>query len=237
MFDYYRRPDLSSGIHDEWATLSDVVDWTAAPKSVQRFREGVLEKVKTADSKKYAGTVGVWMQWNTDLLRPELGRMKQWQWLNLVCRKLGDLGLYATVKMGLVDHTEVYRDTTPNVEPWIDLVCDRASVAKSNERAIYDKQANWRMVAGCDYHVILCSSVSHIMVLTDKPVIAMGQSWFNALGVFQEPVEWVSDLTKPVVDLSARAKWLNWWLRHQCAWEDSAKKLTEVYELAKLHFK
>jgi hypothetical protein len=235
MFDYYRKPDLSSGIHDEWANIPDKVDWRAAPKYVRQFRESILEKVARADNSKYAGKVGVWMQWNTNLLRPELGTLKQWKWVNLVCKKVFDLGLEPIVKMGIVDHSEIYRDTTPKIDPRISLVCDKQNVSKSNQRADFDGQANWKMVAGCSYHIILCSSVSHIMALTDKPVIATGQSWFNALGVFQEPVEWDSPLVKPEVNFSSRAKWINWWLKRQCQWGDSANKLIEVYELAKLH--
>jgi hypothetical protein len=236
MFDYYRRQDLSSGIHDEWETLPDKVDWRVAPRYIRDFRANVLERVAKADNNRYAGKVGIWMQWNTDLIRPELGKLKQWEWVNLVCKKVADLGLEPIVKMGIVDHSEIYSQTVPKIDPWVTLVCDRESVHKSNKRAILDKQANWRMVAGCSYHIILCSSVSHVMALTDKPVIATGQSWFNALGVFQEPVEWKSPLVRPEVDLVARSKWINWWLKHQCEFKDSPKRLLEIYELAKLHF-
>ncbi len=236
MFDYYRRHDLSSGIHDEWADLPDVVKWQKAAKYVRKFRGEVFEHIARADGSRYAGKVGVWMQWNAKLIRPELGRMQQWEWINLVCGKIAALGLEPVVKMGIVDHSEIYRQTIPKVDPGIRLVCDKPKVAGSNERAFYDPNANWNMLAGCSYHVLMCSSVSHLMILADKPAIATGQSWFNALDVFQEPVEWHSPLIRPTVNAQARAKWINWWLSRQCLFKDSPKRLVEVYQLAAKHF-
>jgi hypothetical protein len=236
MFDFYRRTDLSSGIHDEWASLPDKVDWLKAPKYIRQFRSHCLEKIATADGSRYFGKVGVWMQWNTKLLRPELGVMQQHEWLNLVCAKIRQIGLEPVVKMGIVNHSEIYKQTIPHVDPGIQLVSDKPKVSGSNERAFYDKNANWNMLAGCQYHVIICSSVSHLMVLTGRPVIATGQSWFNALNVFQEPVEWHSPLVKPVVDKRARSKWINWWLSRQSQWGGAAEKLINTYHAAKKHF-
>ncbi len=236
MFDYYRRFDLSSGIHEDWAQLPDTIEWSKAQRYMRKFRVDVFERIACADGSRYAGKVGVWMQWNTKLLRPELGQMQQWEWINLVCGKIAALGLEPVVKMSIVDHSEIYKQTVPKIEPWIRLVCDKPKVKASNDRALHDPKANWNMLAGCSYHVILCSSVSHLMVLTGRPVIATGQSWFNALNVFQEPVEWQSPLIRPTVNHAARAKWINWWMQRQSPWDEAPQRLVEVLELAKRHF-
>lgn len=236
MFDYYRNPDLSSGIHDEWDKIPDKIEWKKTPRYIKNFRSEIFEKIAKADNSQYAGKVGVWMQWNANLLRPELGGLKQWEWINKVCQKIVDVGFEPIVKMNLVDHSEIYKQTIPYVAPWIKLICDKPKVAESNQRAWYDKNANWKMLAGCSYHIIMCSSVSHSMVLAQKPVIATGQSWFNALNVFAEPVEWNSPFVKPSINHSARNKWINWWLSRQCKFEDSAETLLRVFNLATKHF-
>jgi len=236
-FDFYRR-DLSSGIHEQWAGLPTAVHWDKAPRYVRKFRAACLEKIARADGSAYAGKVGVWMQWNTNLLRPELeAPMQQWEWINRVCGKISVLGLDPVVKMGIVDHSEIYKRTVPKIEAGIKLVSDKAKIATSNPRAAYDPHANWRMLAGCSYHVILCSSVSHLMVLTDRPVIATGQSWFNALRVFDEYVEWNSPLVRPAVNHEARSKWVNWWLQKQAPWAEAPKRLLETLEAAKSYFR
>lgn len=241
-FDFYRRPDLSSAIHSQWSELPDEVNWKKAPKYIRQYRADVLERVATADGSAYAGKVGVWMQWGTALLRPELQDtgskrgMPQHEWLNRICAKVRGLGLEPVIKLGIVDHPDIYKKTVPFIDRGVQLVTDKRGVAKSNPRAAYNKQANWQMVAGCSYHILLCSSVSHLMVLTQKPVIATGGSWFNALGVFEEPVTWNHPFARPQVNHAARAKWINWWLRSQAPWEDAASALLAVAARAKAHY-
>jgi hypothetical protein len=236
MFDFYRKHDLSSSIHEMWSDLPEKVNWSKAPKYIRKYRSKVFDKIAQADGSLYFGKVGVWMQWNTNLLRPELGNWPQWKWINNVCSNIRDLGLSPVVKMNIVNHSEIYQHTVPNIESWIPLVCDNANVSASNKCAYFDKEANWRMIAGCSYHVILCSSVSHLMVLTNRPVIATGQSWFNALNIFQEYVDWNSPLIKPKVNNNTRSKWINWWLDRQCLMDDSPAKLLQVYEAASAYF-
>lgn len=239
-FDFYRRSDLSSGILDEWATLPDKVDWSAVPSYVRKHRASCLERIARADGSAYAGKVGIWMQWGTELLRKELRiedkAMEQWEWINRLCRKVADMGLQPVVKMNIVDHSDIYQRTVPKVDSWIPLVCDRPKIAGSNDRAHYDPEANWKLLAGCSYHIILCSSVSHLMVYADRPVIATGQSWFTSLGVFQEPVGWDTPLARPSVNHAARARWANWWIGCQGKWVDAPKRLLSCYEKARNHF-
>lgn len=238
MFDFYRE-DLSSGIHEVWKDLPAEVDWKAAPRHVRKFRQRMLEKIALADGSRYVGKVCIWMQWTTDLLRPELcdggkrAHPAQWAWINRIASKIAALGLEPVVKLALVDHSAIHAQTVPKIEPWIRLVCDRPAVARSNPRVQLDREANWRLLAGCSYHVLLCSSVSHLMVLAQRPVIATGASWFNALGVFQEPVEWHSPMVRPEVNHAARAKWVNWWLQTQAPWADAPDLLRAVFQRAR----
>lgn len=239
-FDFYRH-DLSSGIHDLWASLPEEVNWRKAPRYIRDYRSSVLEKIALADGSSYAGKVCVWMQWGAVLLRPELQTqttlMPQYEWVNRVCAKIQSLGLEPVVKMGIVNHSDIHERTVPYIDRGIKLVTDKRGVAENNPRALLDPEANARLLAGCSYHVLLCSSVSHLMVLAQRPVIATGGSWFNRLGVFQEPTDWQPPFIRPKVDPIARAKWINWWLQNQCLWENAAETLLHVAAQAQAYHK
>ena len=232
MFDFYLQ-DLSSSIRHDWDRLPSEMDWKAAPEYVRKYRAKVFERVATADGSEFHGCVGVWMQWNADLLRRELrieGRREQWEWVNQVCRKIRNLGFKPVVKLNIVNHSEVYNGTVPKIDPGTWLVSDKQKVVDSNHgRVAYDREVNWKMLAGCAYHVFMSSSVSHLMSLTGKPTIATGESWFNNLGIFEEPRGWMEPFTKPAPNKLTTSKWLNWWLQRQCEWKDSARVLTEVH--------
>lgn len=235
MLDYYRS-DLSSSILNDWAEQPAKVDWNKAPEYVQEFRQEVFQKVARADNSKYSNRVAIWMQWNAKLLRPEVGQMQQASWVNKVAKELKQIGKDVVIKHNAVTHSELYEGTVPYINPDLPIICDREKLRERSPRMIFDKYANWNLIAGCDYHVILCSSVSHLMALTKKPVIAMGQSWFNSLGVFQEEPCWPTDWTRPKVNNGNRERWLNWWLGRQCLMEDVAKLVPAVVGKAKEYF-
>jgi len=235
MFDFYLE-DLRSSIVIDWKSVSSEIKWDKSQKYAKKYRNKILEKVATNDGSEFHGCVGIWMQWNADLLRDELfidGRNNQWEWVNLVSKKIRDLGFKPVVKMNIVDHSEIYNETVPKIDPGIPLISERTKIVDSNKGRVYfDKEVNWKMTAGCAYHVFMSSSVSHILALTNKPVIAMGESWFNGLGIFEEPRSWSEPLIKPIVNMDARRKWLNWWLERQCQHVDSASVLSMVHDKA-----
>ena len=230
MFDYYDE-HLRSSIHQDWEQLSRI-NWDNAPDYVKQYRNEVFQKVSRADNSLYAGKVAIWMQWNAKLLRPELGHKTQAEWVNDVVGRLKAVGKQAVLKHNNVVHSELYEQTVPLIDPEVPIVCDRKKLLKKSPRLIHDRFANYNLVAGCDYHVILCSSVSNLMTLCNKPVIAMGGSWFNALDVFHESADPTEALTKPTINRLARDKWLNWWLQRQAPMESSAQRLFEIAEKA-----
>ncbi len=241
MVDFYLR-DMSSSINIEWENLPEDVDWSFAPDYIQEYRNKSLESVKSfanhdidgADLKK---TVTIWMQWNTGLLRNDLfvdgKKIPQYEWINLIAEKIRKCGFTPIVKMNIVDHSEIYNGTSPFVDKEILMVCDKEKVLKSNPRAVFDKDANHKLIANSNYHVILCSSVSNEIVLNEKPVIATGKSWFNGLDIFYEPKSWSDGFLKPEINFAARNKWINWWLSRQSKLEDSDEKILEVFGKAK----
>ena len=234
MFDFYDA-QLRSSIHEEWSSIKPV-DWDAAPAYIQEYRSSTFKSVARADNSKYAGSVGIWMQWNAKLLRPELGSMTQAEWINDVATRLEKLGKSVIVKHNAVTHSELYEHTVPKIRKSIRIICDKEKLLEHSPRLEYDRFANFNMVAGCDYHVILSSSVSNLMVLCNKPVIAMGGSWFNALDVFSESVDPQAPLTRPTINRAARDKWLAWWLNRHVPMAESASALEKVLLKAKAYF-
>ena len=241
MVDFYLR-DMSSSINLEWESLSSSVNWNAAPKYIQDYRKISIDKVNSFRGSLIEGihlenTVTIWMQWNTELLRKELfvdgKRLPQYAWINLIATKIKALGLVPIIKMGIVDHSEIYKDTSPFVDSGVLMVCDKEAVAKSNPRAFFDKNANHKLIANSKYHVLLCSSASNEIVLNEKPIIATGRSWFNGLDIFYEPKSWDDSFSEPEVNIPARNKWINWWLSRQVKLKDTDDKILEVYNMAK----
>lgn len=241
MVDFYLR-DMSSSINLEWNALSSTVNWNAAPRYIQDYRQNSIDRVNSfrgasIEDVSLENTVTIWMQWNTELLRKELfvngKRIPQYQWINLIAAKIKALGLVPVVKMGIVDHSEIYKGTSPFVDSDILMICDREEVAKSNPKAFFDKDANNKLIANSKYHVLLCSSVSNEIVLNEKPIITTGRSWFNGLDIFHEPKSWDDSFAEPKINIVARNKWINWWLSRQTKLENTDDKILEVYNLAK----
>lgn len=243
MFDFYIE-DLKSSINLEWGDLSSKVNWSAAPQYIQDYRrlsientsKFIGEKINNVDLSK---CVAIWMQWNTDLLRSEMfvngKRLSQAEWLNKICDKVRALGFIPIIKMGMVDHYEIFKQTIPFVEESNILITDKENVQKSNPRAILDKDANHKLIANAKYHILLCSSASNEIVLNDKPIITTGRSWFNGLDIFHEPKSWEENFLEPNINSAARNKWCNWWISRQVKLQDTDQKIIDVYHLAKKH--
>lgn len=241
MFDFYTE-DLKSSIALDWESLSNQVNWSNAPKYVQDYRNNSIAEVEKQKGENINtintdNIVAVWMQWNTDLLRKEMfvdgKRILQYQWLNKICDKIRSMGMTPIIKMGMVDHYEINVQTIPLVEEKNILVTNKENVAKSNPRAILDKDANHKLIANAKYHIILCSSVSNEIVLNEKSIIATGRSWFNGLDIFYEPKSWEESFDKPKINFAARNKWINWWLSRQVKLQDTDQKIIDIVNQAK----
>lgn len=243
MFDFY-IDDLKSSINLEWDSLSDKPNWNSAPQYVKDHRRLSKENTnkflgKTINDIDISKCVAIWMQWNADLLRQDLfvdgKRLSQAEWLNKICDKVRGLGFIPIIKMGMVDHYEIFKQTIPFVAESNTLVTDKDNVKKSNPRAIFDKDANYKLIANAKYHILLCSSASNEIVLNDKPIIMTGRSWFNGLDIFHEPKSWSEDFSEPSVNVAARNKWCNWWISRQTKLQDTDQKILDVYQMAKKH--
>lgn len=241
MFDFYTE-NLNSSIVLDWDLLSDDVDWDKAPKYIKEYRNLSIEEVNKMKGEKIkdidlSNVVAIWMQWNTDLLRNEMfvnsKKIPQYEWLNKACEKVRSLGMIPIIKMGMVDHSEISVQTIPFVEDQNILVTNKENIAKSNPRAILDKDVNHKLIANAKYHIILCSSVSNEIVLNEKPVIATGRSWFNGLDIFHEPKSWEDSFDKPEINFAARNKWINWWLSRQVKLQDTDQKIIDIVNQAK----
>lgn len=222
MLDYYipHEDGLRSSIYNEWDSLPTKVDWSKAPAYLQDYRNDVFQRISRADNSKYAGKVAIWMQWNAKLLRKEIGACSQAEWLNKAITLVRAQGKEPIIKHNNVIHSELYNQTVPLIDPSVAILCEREKLRLRSPRLTYDKFANWNLVAGCDYHIAICSSVTNILALAKKPVITMGQSWFNALDIFEEPLTFPTSIEKPKIHNTAREKWMNWWLSRQALFQD-----------------
>lgn len=234
MLDYYveTQDGLRSSIYDEWVSLPEKVDWLKAPTYIQDYRNEVFQSIARADNTKYSNRVAIWMQWTTDLLRPELGKMHQAQWVNSLVSLIRAQGKEPIIKHNPVIAKGLYEHTVPLIDPTVTILCDRKKQLETCPRLTFDKHANANLAAGCDYHIVLCSSVTNILSLSKKPIIAMGQSWFNALGIFSEPTKFPTELKKPKILNHNREKWMAWWLSRQRPFDQIASLLPEMVSKA-----
>lgn len=244
MVDFYLS-DMSSSIKEEWNSVDESVYWPSVPKYIKKHRDKVIENCKIFRGETIAEIdmdkcVVIWMQWNTDLLRNELyindRKIKQFEWINLIAKKVKSLGLTPVVKMGIVNHSEIYNDTVPLVDKFIPLISDKEAVKSTSPNAIFDRNANSILISNAKYHILLCSSVSNEIVLMEKPVIATGKSWFNGLDIFYEPKSWNDSFEEPKINQKSRNKWINWWLSRQIEIDQSPSKIIEIFNKAKGYF-
>lgn len=234
MLDFYveTQDGLRSSIYNDWNNLPERVDWKSAPAYIQDYRNDVFKNIARADNTKHAGKVAIWMQWTADLLRPELGKMHQSAWVNQLIEKIKAQGKIPVIKHNPVIDKGLYDHTVPLISQDTTIFCDRQKQTETCPRLVYDKHANWNLAAGCDYHIVLCSSVTNILTLCKKPVIAMGQSWFNALDIFKEPLSLDEELKKPSVNKTAQEKWMNWWLQRQRPFEQIGELVEPIVKKA-----
>lgn len=61
----------------------------------------------------------------------------------------------------------------------------------------------------------------------------MGQSWFNALDVFKEPLSLTAELKKPRVNKAAQEKWMSWWLQRQRPFEQIGELVEPIVKKAR----
>lgn len=240
MVDTY-GPNGESSIYVDWPTVSDELDWSTAPDYVQDYRRKFLEKVEKAkneapvDGLVSGQYVVIWPQYSMDLLRPEFKkgsevRTEVTTWLNRCADIVRNAGLTPVIKGG------------PALPDWSRLNVGDVNVKNfylHNENHLKDprvtggkfiKDINAKLIAHAKYHIVGQSSVTNELVIADAPVVAMGQSWFNRLDIFQEPLSWETALNEPMrINKKARNKWINWWLSKQVKKEEAAQKFVEIY--------
>jgi hypothetical protein len=242
MVDIYDK-NGKSGIVQDWPTVSETLDWSLAQEHVGEYRKDFLDRLEKAkksapieglESGKY---VVIWQQSTLKLLRPEFSdiltpegtAIEVANWINKISKIILDNGLIPVVK------------AEPNIAHWRTLdvnkvkhcpvYVDLKSHLSLGPSAKREKDVNPRLIAHAKYHITCCSSVTNELVMANVPVITMGKSWFNGLGVFNEPNSW-DDLLKNATEVNQinRNKWINWWISRQSHVDKVTRKISDVYE-------
>jgi len=240
MVDTY-GPNAESSILVDWPNVSDELDWSKTPAYVQEYRKKFLEKVEKAkneppvDGLVSGQYVVIWPQYSMDLLKSEFKkdsdvRTEVTTWLNRCANAVREAGLTPVIKGG------------PALPDWSRLNVADVNVDHfylHNENHLKDprvtggkfiKDINTKLMAHAKYHIVGQSSVTNELVMCEAPVVATGQSWFNGLDIFQEPMSWETVLNEPMrINKKARNKWINWWLSKQVKKEDAPQKFIETY--------
>jgi len=215
MVDRYRRADARSTILDEWAGIDDDPEtaWAGAPQAIVEYRDGVRAAYRQARvdgplDDLEPGYVLVFLQFSAALARQPFGAANMIEWARQVTTALQEAGERVVLKASPVG-------------PWPEIAGVPCYAAKQpveageGLRVKVDPQLNARLAAHCKYAVINSSSVSNELVIGEVRTVALGQSWFNGLGVFAEPETWEGVCRAPEIDRRAQAKWIRWWLRRQ----------------------
>jgi hypothetical protein len=234
--------DGRSSIICDWPLLSGTVDWGTAPAYIQTYAKQFLEKLDAAKNlPPIAGLpagryVVIWPQQSLDLLRQEFlpeiaggdaGVMTSW--LKRLITEIERLGLVPVVKTGPTMHfSRGLR--LGDVAPYARIFVSTEKEAQHHAGVAFEPVVAPKLIAHAAFHVVCCSSVTNLLTLAGVPVVAMGRSWFNGLGVFSEPISWESIFHRATdVCGKSRAKWINWWLTRQCERKDIGAKLLQVY--------
>ena len=235
MFDFY-RPDGSSSIYDEWKSVSTEVDWSKINPDINDYRLKLLEK--NAHYKNHKPIHGlpsgeyvvIWTQWTTDLIRRcfyEDGEaIKIDKWTKLAAEKVKQEGLIPVIKLSPVKSLKPFVDIQKEYITFL----GREKHKEELPNALFEKDANAKLIAHAHSHIINCSSVSNELVLTNSRVTAMGRSWFDNLGVFYEPKMWDSLMNYESPSQDNVNRWINWWNSRQFKMEDACQNLPKFYE-------
>ncbi len=227
MCDRYRREDAQSAILDEWASIPDDPEgmWDAASPQVTEYRDGlrdIWQQARAAGPPDGLdpGYVLVFLQFSASLARPPFKARDMKEWAARVTERLQAAGKRVVLKASPVGpFPEIDGAPCYSAKEHVD--------AGEGIRVRVDPLLNARLAAHCDYAVVNCSSVTNELVAWGVPVVALGRSWFNGLGVFAEPAGWDGVCRKPEIDARARARWVRWWLSRQGGMADAPRLIAE----------
>jgi len=236
MVDFSDKNNESS-IYKDWKNLSTEIDWNQTLNIIQEHRDSFLKKYEIAlNSKPLAGLpkngyVAIWPQQDAVFLRTEFQSENYTErgitdWLIKVCAEVKKIGLIPVVKFTspMVTRRQIKIE---EIKKHTQILCDTKEPIEGLE--CYN-DVNTYLMAHSAFNIVGSSSVTNELVLTERPVIATGKSWFNNLDIFYEPSSW-DELFKGGTEINknTRNKWINWWFSRQCAKSDLPKKILEVY--------
>lgn len=242
MIDVYSK-NAESSIKSDWNTLPTTVDWGKAPEYIKKYRENFLKIYNRAknnppiENLKSQEYVIIWMPSDADLLKnqfkenPFVEKTAVSDWINRAIKIVSDSGLTPVIKgcPGLWRRFDI--SSVKNVKIF---ACEHRQV-KIFKSVIFAEDINPKLLAHAKFNIFSHGSVSNELVLADAPIVALGNSWFNGLGVFNEPTSWDTLLHNATeVNQSNRNKWINWWINRQCLREDAINKIIEIHEKYKL---
>ncbi len=204
MLDVYRE-DGGSLIRDEWADLPGEVRWEETDPKLQDYRRRVLRGYNEAKAKPSlleGRYVALYLQQYS-----VLSRLTPRNHNNVIAARIAEelrkKGLRLAVK------------TAPSTVEANALTEWPEDVAVFRHEGM-PNDTNQRLAMHAQYCMVVSSSITNEFVLNELPVVALGRSWFNGLGIFCEPETWeaIPDAA-PEINHEARAKWVNWWIGRQ----------------------
>lgn len=226
-----------SSIHKDWTNLSETVNWNNTLSIVQEHRSNFLKKYEIACNLKPIANlpeknyVTIWPQQDAVFLRPEFQPQNYTEngitdWIIKICSEVKNIGMVPVVKLTVPMATR-RQIKIEEIKKHCLILCDTTEPITGIKS--YDN-INASLIAHSAFNIVGSSSVTNELVLTERPVIATGKSWFNNLEIFSEPTNW-NELFKEGtrVNKNNRNKWINWWFNRQCLKSNLPEKILEVY--------
>jgi len=227
-FDHYKtlildryQEDGTPTIRLDWDKIpDDRIHWEWAPRRLLAYRDKLaqvkMEALEAGPIEEPPYTL-IWTQSGVTMARKPFRKniRDKHAWLKSVCEAVRDAGERPVVK------TTPLR-MGPKAPDWVSVHDGKVPF---KERRLL----NARLALFAKDNIILTSSVSNELLLWEVPVTALGKSWFTGLGVFNEPESFGNLCDEYDIDVRARNKYANWWLKRQCYPNDIPRAFWEVY--------
>lgn len=221
-FDHYRQlvfdpyeSDGSTSVRRLWSSLPETPQWEKANPRIQHYRKYMADEWDVAGQLgpvpgTVPGYVLVYLQFSCAL--STFGTKNYKDWVQAAKETIEIAGLQCVFKKARSGKVELPED----------------AVAFGEADGI--PHLNTRLLRYAKHSVIITSSVSNEAVLQGLPVVACGRSWFSGLDVFHEAVSWSNIAVTPEVNETARARWINFWIKRQVCLDELRPRIESLIE-------